>query len=298
MDSEPSDGSFIMRRAVLCLAMGLALSSLWAEDELTKADNFTLKTPGFSVVVRPEAAYTIGGITYRGMTVGKANGNYGFVVSYEGTNFVGSGHTEGGREKVTQIVLSVDGQEMSKIPLGREVNCEEAILKKTAMLGDAVEIDCVTHIAPEVIKATHIMRVKQDVTLANVYPFMFIWPETTTEFMSGLLDGRIVESQFDNAGWEVQGDARWMAVFEPDHGIATITIFPENMPRGRERTRKHTFWDLPAYHKQYFIFASRENFTAGQEFRFDVEVRLVEADPANWKEKVKAMLRGQGITIH
>lgn len=285
-----------MRRSVFSILLAALLLSGIALAEYSKEDDFTIRTPGFEVVIRPNAAFTIGQITYRGMPLGKTNGNWGFVLSYEGFNFVGSGHTEGGVEQIKNVSLILDGRKLDQMPLGKLVEGNTALLEKTSLLGEAVEIDCKTEITPEAIKATHVMRVKKDTRLTHVYPFMFIWPEATTEYMYGLTDGTIHEGVFeDNGKWKVRDHSRWMAIYNPEHGLAAITVFPEDMPHGSDQGMKHAFWDHPAYHKQYFDFADRQNFSAGEEFRFDVELFAVEADPSNWKKKVQAALTQKGV---
>lgn len=285
-----------MHRRFLLLAAVLLLPGI-ALAEYSKEDRFTIRTPGFGVVIRPETAFTIGQITYRGMPLGQANGNWGFVISYGGSDFVGSGHTEGGVEQIKNVSLTLDGRKLDKMPLGEQIESGVALLEKTALLGEAVEIDCKTEITAETIKATHIMRVKADTNLTHVYPFMFIWPETTSEYMYGLADGTVNEGELVSDGqWQVQAHSRWMAIYNPQYGLAAVTVFPENMPYRGDQGRKHAFWDHPAYHKQYFEFADRQDFSAGEEFRFDVELFVVEGDPSNWKERVKAALAQKGIT--
>lgn len=269
----------------------------FAAEEYSKADQFTIATDDLSVVIRPEAAFTIGRIDFRDILIGKPNGNYGMVVAHEGTQFIGSGHTEGGNEVVHQVLLEIDGETLNDLPLGQKIPVQEATLKKTAQLGEDVEIECITKFSDNTIFASHIMHIKNDTHLSNVYPHMFIWPETTSEYIAGLLNGQIREGEFDNMGWEVEEDVRWMAAYEPNYGIAILSIFPADFPKADENTRKHTYWDHEAYHKQYFIFASRRDFSAGETYQFDVELRFLEADPAQWKDKVKEEVRKQNIPV-
>lgn len=284
-----------MHRRLLLLAVALLLPGI-ALAEYSKEDRFTIRTPGFGVVIRSDAAFTIGQITYRGMPLGKTNGNWGFVLSYEGFNFIGSGHAEGGVEQIKNVSLTLDGRKLDKMPLGEQIEAGVALLEKTALLGEAVEIDCKTEITAEAIKATHIMRVKADTRLTHVYPFMFIWPETTSEYMYGLADGTVNAGEFVSDGqWKVRAHSRWMAIYNPQYGLAAVTVFPEDMPHGSDQGMKHAFWDHQEYHKQYFDFADRQDFSAGEEFRFDVELFVVEGDPSNWKERVKAALAQKGI---
>jgi len=279
------------------LAVFLPGVSLCAE--YTKKDEFKLRTGDLVATVRPASAFTLGGIAWRGLPLAAANGHYGFVIAYTPGQFIGSGHTEGGKEAVESVELVEGGGTPVDLPpgLGRELEGGAWKLVKKSSLGEAVEIECTTLLEKDRLRCVHLMQVKSDCTLHLAYPFMFIWPATTTDYAAGLTNGQVVVGQFENQGWKVRSNARWMAVYSAGSGIGAVTLFPADFPAGDEGGHRHTFWDLPSYHKQYFQFAHGRRFQAGEEYRFEVELFPFEASPENWKASVAALLKEHEVDV-
>jgi len=70
----------------------------------------------YEVVLSAAKAWTIYEIHYAGELLAGATGHYGTVLIPKGGNWIGTGHSEGGREIVHSLRLTVDGRDCAVEP--------------------------------------------------------------------------------------------------------------------------------------------------------------------------------------
>ena len=89
--------------------LSLLLLPVAALAQIPQDGTLTVETAHYKVVFSAKQAWTIYDIAFDGRPVGLHNGFYGTVLIPAGSNFIGTGHTEGGQEVVEKLALTVDG---------------------------------------------------------------------------------------------------------------------------------------------------------------------------------------------
>ena len=87
-----------------------AAAKLYGPD-VPESGVLTLKAASYAVSLRAQQAWTIQKIEYDGKIVAHERGFYGTVLIPKDGNWWGTGHTEGGKEIVHSLKLTVDGSD-------------------------------------------------------------------------------------------------------------------------------------------------------------------------------------------
>ncbi len=266
------------------LLMSLAFIGNGAKaDDVTQAAPFvSLRTSGFSVRIAPQWAWTLDTIAYGGKVVAEPSGLYGLVIDVQDGKFVGSGHHEGGSEKVLDVQLEADGKTVDYLH-GGEISGEKFIFTKTAKLND-LSLKSVLRISADEIEGEHFVRVDKDTKVTTMYAFMFPWLASTNEWIGETIDGKPLEGKFENKGFILHDKLRWCAVYEPALKTAAITYFQSHK---EDKNFLHFFNDHAAYHKQYFKTMTSRELKAGEEFHYVASLLAVVAEASEWKEKAR-----------
>ncbi len=259
-------------------------------DEYGVTDRFQLHSGDLVVTIEPRSAFTIENIVWRGKQVTLGNGHYGMVVCFPRGEWVGTGHREGGVEEVIAVSLTVDGKPVS-IASGAEISGGEIILTKQSLYRDNIQAAVKLTIRDNRIVEHVLVDFLGDTEIQYWYPFMYVWPITTTHWKALSLKGEQLSGKFENEGWKLQDDVRWTAVYDPKLQFGALTRFPETFPLGQGR--RHAYWDRPVYHKQYFMAAMNHTFPAGTRCEFEVEVSIFSADSLDsWKKELHRLTEG------
>lgn len=263
-------------------------------DDYQKNDQFKLHSGDLVVAIDPRSGFTIENIFWKGKQIGKANGHYGMVVCFPKGEWVGTGHREGGVEKVLSVSLSVDGKP-TPIVSGSEISGKEITLVKRSLYRDHIQALVTLTIKGDQIIEKVSVDFLGDVAIEYWYPFMYVWPETTTHWAALNLKGERISGEFEsNKGWQLQQDVRWTALYDPKLGIGALTRFPEGFPAGQGR--RHAYWDLQAYHKQYFMAIANKTVPSGTHFDFEVEVTFFGADSVSaWEKELERLTAGKQV---
>ncbi len=268
-------------QALLICLLVWQVSSASAQAPVPNQPSFTLDTGRLAVRVAPKRAYTLDRVLLSGVELGRPNGNYGFVY-HEGNNqWIGSGHTEGGREQVEKVTLVADGRVLAQ-PYPATNKAKRFELTKESTVG-GFKLTSRIVLTEEEIAQSHDLEVLESMTVETAYGFMHCWTPATTEWVATTLEGNRIEGSFDNAGWEVRDDVRWLALYEPESGSVILTEFPPDLPRGQGL--KHAVWDLEAYHKQYYQAWRQAELKAGETHTFRMTVKAFKADADRWKDQ-------------
>jgi len=265
------------------LLLSLLTGSHALAQTATVAAPFRLTTDaGVSVRIQPKRAYTIDRVWLNDQQVGQPNGNYGLVYHSGQMKWVGSGHDEGGVEEIQELALRVDGQDVDPSTAG-DVTGRVIEFRKRSRVG-ALEVLSSIRLQDDRIDERADVRVVKPVSVHTGYAFMHCWTRDATEWMAREPGQEAVAGTFDNSGWEVRKDVRWLALFDPSREVAILTEFPPDLPAGEGI--RHAVWDLEAYKKQYFQPWSKADLEAGDRFTFRMSVRLLPATSENWKDVV------------
>lgn len=278
--------SFGIRSAVfVCLVAGASAALGQAQkDKYTTKDRFYLRHGEVKVAFDPASAFTVPQVTVNGHDLIVTVGFGGFTMAYPGMQWVGSGHTEGGREEVLEVRLEVDGK-LVELPLGETLDVESsAILRKTSRLREDVTLRTETRFTDGVLQEIIDVEFHNPELLEYVYPFMFCWSPRSERWMAETTGGEFLEGMFDSDGsWKLAKDVRWTSVYFPEYSAGALVVFSADLPPGQGR--KHAFWDLDRYHKQYYQLVHSAELPVGMSLKLSATLHFFNAlNEAEWKE--------------
>lgn len=240
---------------------------------------FTLQTASYQVIFQAESAWTIDEIHYGGEPLAGPTGHYGTVLVPEGGKWIGTGHTEGGREIVHSVKLTVDGQE-TPIQVGTAVEGHDIELIKTSTIHKFDATHAITIKDDEIVERAQ-LTATEDHDLSIMYLFMHCWPSETTKWIAELPDGEIIEGLLESdKDHAVDQDARWVAQYHPDRNLGLLCYTPKI---ATTETSKSFIWDQEHYHKYYVQHNRGMSFAEGDELDFTMVVKIVPGETGDWE---------------
>jgi hypothetical protein len=246
----------------------------------------TLETRDFRVELAGDRAWTISTIIHRGATITGRTGFYGTVFAEQGGRWIGTGHNEGGVEKVEEAVLTVDGQkcELTDGAVYRGARME---LRKRSFLGP-IRLEAVYTVTDDTIVERHRYEFTKEVKVGTMYAFMHPFLPSTKAWMAETGDGQRIGGGFtENGGHQLGKDVRWTAIHDPSAKRATLVWTPEVI----EGVQKKTFyWDKAVYHKLYHAIYDMSTVPAGTKRETTVVLRCIEAGAEDWQSAVEKQL--------
>lgn len=245
----------------------------------------TVETGNYTVEFSGDRAWTISRILHQGKTITDRPGFYGTVFSPEGGHWIGTGHNEGGIEKIEQTTLTVDGKPCEfvdkAIYRGRR-----AELRKKSMLGP-IRLDATYIVTDDALWEEHRYAATEEVKIKVLYGFMHPFVPGSTEWIAEKADGTIVEGAFESKnGHPLKDDVKWTALYDPTTERATVIWYPEVLTGQGLKT---FYWDKTVYHKLYNQLYSHATLAAGTRFEAQLIIRCAESNAASWKERAKAL---------
>jgi glycosyl hydrolase family 39 (putative alpha-L-iduronidase) len=253
---------------------------------------FYIRCGSISVRIMPSKSWTPDIIKRDGKIIAQQNGFSGLVAEIKGRNlWIGSGHSEGGRERVVSFKLFIDGKP-AKIPVtGESIKCIRAETVKESFLDD-LKLTSKLIITPDQIKGIHDLTAEKAMNVKRLYGFLHCWSNKTTDWMYKPVNGTVKSGKFVSDGsFKLFGDVRWVASFDPTTGTVIYTEFPADLPPGEGR--KHCIWDIKNYHKQYYQAMAKKSLKKGDKFHYEMTIKLFAADKRNWHQVVKAAANGK-----
>jgi hypothetical protein len=224
---------------------------------------------------------------HKGAVITDRTGFYGTVFSAVGGRWIGTGHNEGGIEKVEQVVLTVDGSPC-ELKDKAVYQGHHAELRKQSMMGP-IRLEAVYTVMDDRVLEEHRYEITEEVNIGVLYGFMHPFLPSTTEWMAEKTDGTVVEGTFDSQGSNrLRDDVKWTAIHDPKSQRATLVWYPKPLVGQGLKT---FYWDKSVYHKLYNQIYSKVPVSAGTKFEAKVVVRCVEADTASWKGKIQALVK-------
>jgi hypothetical protein len=261
----------------------LVVSVLVAAEKPGPPHVVAVETRDYRVEFAGDRAWTIFRILHKGTVVGDKNGFYGTVLIPAGGKFIGTGHTEGGVEKVESVTLTVDGKPV-QLKDKAVYRGSRAELRKQSVMGP-LRLEATYTVTDDCLLERHCYEAPEETKLHLLYAFMHCWLPRTTEWMAEKADGPVVEGKFDSSGnFKLQEDVKWTALYDPESRKAALAWFPKVLAGQGHRT---TYWDKTNYHKLYTQLYSSATLPKGTKVEAALVVRCVEAEAAAWKQAVK-----------
>jgi len=239
---------------------------------------FTCKTDRYTVPFGADRAWTIRDIRCDGDQVSLANGFHGTVMIPKGSNWWGTGHTEGGREIVHSLKLTVDGQDRPVVAGETAVGHKITLIKDSTIWKFKANVE-VTVTNDHVFERTQ-LTATEACELNRLYYFMHCFPPTTTEWMAKLPDGKLETGELSAAGnMAVSKDTRWVAQYEPNFGVALLCYTPKVISGPHSASM---IWNKKNYHKYYLRQNNGQSFEAGEKLDYTVIVKVVRDETGDW----------------
>lgn len=272
---------------VAALAAVLSVTMSTQADQPPDTDHaFDAAVGDYAVRFDPRRAWTLSRIDFRGQTLGKPNGNYGFTYHRGDSKYIGGSHDESGDvEQVLNAQLFVDGRAQA-IPNGGVVKGQRIEFVTVSRL-DGIEATQRTIVTSTGIERLLDLDVKQRTQLGVAFAFMHCWTEDTTAWIARERSGeeRLLEGELDSEDRESLGEIFWAAVYDPSRQMAVLTVFPpDNLPG---EGAKHWIWDIAPYHKQYYQAFNKRSVEPGEQFAFRMFIKVIEAPEDHWKAAVR-----------
>lgn len=245
----------------------------------------SVATRDFAVEFAGERAWTFYRILHKGEIITDKVGFYGTVFSAEGGKWIGTGHTDGGVEKVESVELKVDGKPCDLTDKAA-YHGSRAELHKKSMMGP-IKLEATYVVTDDAVLEHHRYEATEEVKIGTLYAFMHPWLPRTTEWIAEKADGSMVEGTFNTArDFKLRDDVRWTAIFDPVGKRAMLAWYPTPLTGQGIKTG---YWDQTAYHKLYNQIYSHATVPAGAKFEAAVIIRAVETGAADWKSAAKRL---------
>jgi len=238
----------------------------------------TAKTADYAVVFSAEKAWTIYELSYAGGLLAGATGHYGTVLVPAGGKWIGTGHTEGGREIVHSLKLTVDGKD-TPISVGATVEGSEIVLEKTSTIHKFAGTHTITVRDDEIVERAQ-LHATEDHELKLMYLFMHCWPKETTKWIAELPEAEVIEGPLESDNDHgVDRDTRWVAQCLPDRNLGILCYMPKVASTD---CSKSFIWDQERYHKYYVQHNAAMSFAEGDKLDFTMVVKVVSGETGDW----------------
>ncbi len=245
----------------------------------------TVETHDLKVEFAGERAWTIHRIFHKGELIADKNGFYGTVFAAESGKWIGTGHNEGGVEKIENVALTVDDIS-SELKDKATYQGHRAIISKHSIIGP-LKLEATYVVTDDAVLERHRYEVLQDVTISTLYAFMHAWLPRTTEWMAGMPDGTLREGKFDNSGdFKLKDNPQWTSLYDPESHRAALAWYPVPLAGQGVKTG---YWDKTVYHKLYNQIYSHAPVRKGDKFEATVIIRSLESKEDSWKNAVKTL---------
>ncbi|MGD9497750.1 MAG: hypothetical protein AB7Y46_15720, partial [Armatimonadota bacterium] len=254
-------------------------TNLLYDEGVPEQGFLTVRTEHLRAVFEAASAWTLDGIWYDGFKLAGPTGHYGTVLVPVDGQFIGTGHTEGGREIVHSLRLTVDGEERP-VEVGITIQADEVEVVKRSTIHKFDATHTVTVLGDEIVQRAQ-LTATQAHQLRLMYLFMHCIEPGTTRWIALTPEGELVEGEFNSdTSFELSRKARWVAQWFPEQELAVL-LYATRIPQ--PDTAAVRLWDQPHYHK--FDFQTNTApwaFAPGDELDFTLVLRVVPGESGDW----------------
>jgi len=255
----------------------------------------TVMTRDWTVTFDQTRGWTIQKTAYRGQSASHQNGFHGAVINTgvplkEGTTagWIGTGHTEGGQEQVSQVAFQVDGQPYD-LKNGDTVKASAFVLDKDSMIG-ALRHHATITVSDDRIVEHHTFEATAEQKVVTMYAFMHCWEPSFDQYLAQPVNGDdLLSGSFDNANDnEISQDVRWSAIYDSGRGLGMVTAYPEAY-LAHDGGKGTFYWDRSNYHKQYLNVWGPGTIPAGTQLDYTLSLQGFTAAAGDWQTKAAAL---------
>jgi hypothetical protein len=192
----------------------------------------------------------------------------------------------------------VDGKQIDQSQLlkGSEFKGKSIELIKTSNLVSAnvepasiTPLKSVIRMNDGVLECEQFLTPNEDTNIDKLYAFMFSWTTQTTEWMAKTATGAMREGSFGDKQWALTDDVQWTSIYNPIFKTAAVTVFDKDSWNGAGI--KHGYWNVKAYHKQYYQPVGKMTLKKDTTYHWKVKVLFTKAEPDQWKQTIKDLTR-------
>ncbi|MFW5867982.1 MAG: hypothetical protein ACOCX2_09215 [Armatimonadota bacterium] len=242
----------------------------------------TVATENLTVKFEAPSAWTIDEIRWNDVLVAGPAGHYGTVLVPKGGRWIGTGHTEGGREVVHSLSFSADG-EQRPVEVGASLEGEQFELFKASTIHRFDAEHTVTVRGDEIVERA-LLTATEDHELNLMYLFMHCIEPGSTAWMAELPDGTFEEGVLDSddeaaSAFELRKPARWVAQHFPEQDLSVL-LYLTRIPTPDDTLVQ--IWDLPRYHKFYVTHNRGLAVSEGDEIDHTLVFTVVEGETGDW----------------
>jgi len=238
----------------------------------------TVETENWLAKFEAASAWTLDEIHWKDFMVAGPTGHYGTVLIPEGSNFIGTGHSEGGREVVHAVSLRVDGEEQP-VEVGATATGDEIELFKRSTIHKFDAEHTVTLKPTEIVEHA-VLKATEAHDLKLMYLFMHCIEPATTRWVAELPDGTIEEGEFaSDLNMELSKDARWVAEWFPEQNLSVL-LYLTKLPEPENSSI--LLWDQERYHKFYTKHNGTLSVAEGDVLDYTLVFTVVEGETGDW----------------
>ena len=123
---------------------------------------------------------------YDDVEIGRRTGFYGTIFAPQNVKFIGSGHTEGGVEKILETQVVCDGKTSTAAP--GEISGSKIEFRKISLLGN-LKVTAKFTLTSDEIRIDKDIEAVADQAVYSLYVFQYCWSDQLKEWMIGRPDG-------------------------------------------------------------------------------------------------------------
>jgi hypothetical protein len=238
----------------------------------------TVETENWLAKFEAASAWTLDEIHWKGFKVAGPTGHYGTVLIPEGSNFIGTGHSEGGREVVHAVSLRVDGEERPVEVATTATGDKIELFKKSTI--HKFDAEHTVTLKPTEIVEHAVLKAAEAHDLKLMYLFMHCIEPATTRWVAELPDGTIEEGEFaSDLNMELSKDARWVAEWFPEQNLSVL-LYLTKLPEPENSSI--LLWDQERYHKFYTKHNGTLSVAEGDVLDYTLVFTVVEGETGDW----------------
>ncbi len=271
-----------MKKIFSLIAILCAIQTVFA-----RPGDMILEAGPYKVHFEKKAHFASAQYFYDGVEIGNRNGFYGTIFASSFNKFVGSGHNEGGTEKILSLKLVCDGVETpveTKAFKGQKLE-----FTKISMLNN-LKVNAKITITPENIIIDKSFEAVEDQQFFSIYIFQFCWSEKTDKWMVIRPNGTCGTGEFkSNEGWFLrsnEAELRSCTLYNSNAQKGILGFFSKYFPQ----QGRYYLWDRKVYHKFYFPATHPKMLKKGYKSpEYQFVLKGFSASPDKWQDTVKQL---------
>ena len=248
--------------------------------------DLVLESGPYKVLFAKKHFYASSQYFYDGVEIGNRNGFYGTIFASSLNKFVGSGHSEGGAEKIVSLKLLCDGKPCEVEP--KEFKGKKLEFTKVSLLNN-LQVTAKITVTPDDIVIDKSFEAVAPQQYYSMYVFQFCWSTVLDKWMINRPNGTFADGTFkSNGGWFLRGresEIRYWALYNSQARKGIIGFFSKYFPQ----QGSYMLWDQKTYHKFYFSAKNPKQLAKGYKSpAYQLVLKGFSADKENWMSAVKA----------